>query len=195
MSILECGSILDLGEHKTFKFYISLNKINTFSLNFTSIESFQPKGENFSHQTNVTTLMKLFMCYLFVSNMLNLHLEASSQDPNASGPDPCGNRIQFHSVPDPGHVRYRGTYFTYQSFVFHFVKFCVLCRRARRPEREQSYFELACGRVQHGGQPGGGGGSGFATSTPCQETRLETSLFDDLLYSTCSHCAMPTLEF
>jgi hypothetical protein len=68
----------------------------------------------------------------------------------------------------------------------------MLCRRAGGPEREQSYFELACGRVQHGGQPGGRGG-GFATSSPCQETRLETYLFDDLLYS--SHCALPTLEF
>ncbi len=145
----------------------------------------------FSHQTNATTLTKLFMCNLFVINMLYLHLEASSQDPNASGPDPCGNRIKFYSVPDPGHVRYRGTYLKKSIICFSFGQ--MLCRRARGPEREQSYFELACGRVQHGGQPGGGGG-GFTTSTPCQETRLETSLFDDLLYSG-SYCALPTIEF
>ncbi len=108
-----------------------------------------------------------------------------------SNPDLCGNMIKFHSVPDPGHVRYRGTYFSFQSFVFSFGQ--MLCRRARGPEREQSYFELACGRVQHGGQPGGGGGGGFATSSPCQETRLETSLFEDLLFS--SHCALPAFEF
>jgi hypothetical protein len=42
-----------------------------------------------------------------------------------SYPDLCGNRIKCHSVPDPGHVRYRSTYLTNQSFVFHLVKCCV----------------------------------------------------------------------
>jgi hypothetical protein len=42
-----------------------------------------------------------------VSNMLYLHLEALGQDPDASGPDLCGNRIKFHSVPEPGNVCYR----------------------------------------------------------------------------------------